>query len=55
MYKQLYIGLVTVVLLILMPFMTIWSINTLFLTNIHINADTWVCAAYLTLIFGKFK
>lgn len=56
MYKSLYIMLIVCVLIICVPFITIWSINTLFLTEIPYNSNTWLAAAILSsIMFGNKK
>ena len=46
--------LLVVVLLFLSPFISVWSINTLFHTNIPINLWTYLAALWLTgLVAGS--
>ena len=48
------IVLLVVVLLFLSPFISIWSINTLFHTNIQTNLWTYLAALWLTgLVAGS--
>jgi hypothetical protein len=47
--------LLVVVLLFLSPFISIWSINTLFGTNISINLWTYLAALWLTGLVAGTK
>lgn len=45
--------LAVVILMILWPFVVIWSLNTLFAFGIAYNFWTWLAALVLTGTFGK--
>lgn len=44
---------ILVTLLIVMPFVTIWSVNTLFNTNIPTTFDTWLAVIILGMFFNN--
>lgn len=50
--KTLLIFLAVLAVLVAVPLMTIWSINTLFGLGIVYNTSTWAASWWLGFIFG---
>jgi hypothetical protein len=52
MYKVLAVLAFVILLIVLAPVATIWSLNTLFALNIPIGFDTWAAALILGGVVG---
>jgi len=52
MYKLLIALAFAILLIVLAPVATIWSLNTLFALNIPIGFDTWAAALILGGVVG---
>jgi hypothetical protein len=50
--KYLFIVAIVIALVVLMPFATIWSINTLFGLTIPWTFDTWCASLILSGVVG---
>ena len=54
--KEFLILLISGVLIIFGPFLTIWALDTLFLNlNIPYTFETWAASAFLSTFFGPFN
>lgn len=49
----LAITVFAILIITVVPLITIWSLNTLFSTEIPYNLATWAAAAYLGLLIGS--
>lgn len=47
--------IIAVVILILAPLLTIWSLNSLFNKQIPINLNTWAAMSWLIILFNSIK
>jgi len=50
--KYLIIAVIVIAIVVLMPFATIWSINTLFGLTIPFTLDTWLASLILGSVVG---
>jgi hypothetical protein len=50
--KYLIIAVIVIAIVVLMPFATIWSINTLFGLTIPFTLDTWLASLILGGVVG---
>jgi hypothetical protein len=56
MTKLLLSILLIIIILVFSPFVSIWSLNTLFTTNIAYNFETWAAMIWLTVMtFGRIS
>jgi len=54
--KILLATLLIIVVFVFSPFVTIWSLNTLFATKIAYTFDTWSAMVWLTVVtFGRIS
>ena len=55
MNKYIALGMAVIILIIVGPLITLWSVNTLFNTNIDYNMGTWAAAFWLTSMITTTK
>ena len=50
--KKMYLVILIILAYLLMPFVLIWSVNTLFHTGILYGADTWFAALMIGILLN---